>query len=157
MGTPAEVLKRATPFKDRYGDNWRREAGRMGGRKVAEQRGPEFFEHIGRKGALRVLELYGPRFLKKPKEEVKTAKIVQIHPVREAQTDTEEILDSMDIMAIRSTDSRLEKVEWCLWHEEDHPPKVGENQRLFPTICPPCAQKELEKVKNPVMSVNLPC
>lgn len=40
----------------------REEAGRMGGQKVARERGPEFFREIGRKGGERVAEKRGTEF-----------------------------------------------------------------------------------------------
>jgi general stress protein YciG len=39
------------------GDMTVREAGQLGGRKVAEERGREFYEEIGHKGGQRVREL----------------------------------------------------------------------------------------------------
>jgi general stress protein YciG len=38
------------------------EAGRLGGKKVASERGHEFYEEIGRKGGAKVAAEYGPAF-----------------------------------------------------------------------------------------------
>ncbi len=40
----------------------RQEAGRIGGEKVARERGPEFFRQIGKKGGERVAEQRGSEF-----------------------------------------------------------------------------------------------
>ena len=40
----------------------RQEAGRKGGQKVAQERGPEFYRKIGKKGGEKVAEERGPEF-----------------------------------------------------------------------------------------------
>lgn len=40
-------------FKQAYGDNWRREAGRKGGTVVSQRYGPEFYSAIAKAGAIK--------------------------------------------------------------------------------------------------------
>jgi general stress protein YciG len=57
----AEAGRKGSEGGQRHGMS-REEAGRLGGEKVAEERGPEFFRRIGKKGGETVAEERGREF-----------------------------------------------------------------------------------------------